>query len=67
MGTDTAMMWQALMMFANPYKVGTGHLLMGHWSEPDFKTACGHFALTQADRLLALDKDRVALIRLGVW
>ena len=38
--TEAAMMWQALIIHANPYKCGMGHLLMGRWSDPKFKAAC---------------------------
>lgn len=67
MGTDAAMMWQALMLYANPYKSGLGHLIMAGFTDPDFKSACDQFALDMVDRLPALDKDRIALSRMGAW
>ena len=66
-GTDAGMMWQALMLYANPYKSGLGHLIMGGFNDPDFKTDCDKFAANMAGELPALDRDRKALSRLGAW
>jgi len=60
MGTDGAIMWNAIMLYANPYKVGMTHLLCGAVCEPEFKQMCDDFARD-------MDRDRVALENLGVW
>lgn len=67
MGTDGAVMWQALMTYANPYKIGIGHLLWGSVSDPEFKSACDSYAREKGLVLRHLDRDRVALERLGAW
>ena len=67
MGTDGAIMWTALMMYANPYKVGMVQALVGGVSDPDFKAECDEFAAERASVLKRLDRDRVALDKMGVW
>jgi len=67
MGTDGAIMWQALMMHANPYKVGIGHMIYATHMDSEFYKACESFAQERASVLPRLDRDRVALERLGAW
>ena len=68
MGTDGAIMWQALMMHANPYKVSIFAVVMASAGRSDpFYQACVEFAQERASVLPRLDRDRVALERLGVW
>lgn len=67
MGTDGAIMWQALMMHANPYKLGMAHILHGAFTDPEFVEVCRVFAKERSNVLARLDRDRVALERLGVW
>jgi hypothetical protein len=67
MGTDAGIMWQALMLYANPYKSGIGHLLGAVFLDPEFKTACDQFALNLSDQLPAADRDRRLLSILGAW
>lgn len=67
MGTDGAIMWQALMMHANPYKLSSAHILHGALADPEFVDACNAFAKERSNVLARLDRDRVALERLGVW
>ena len=70
MGTDAAVAWQALMMEANPYKTGMGHILL----MPDGPRAIWNEVANWIDAQKAsgvdfrgLDRDRVALEHLGVW
>lgn len=67
LGTDGAVMWTALMMYANPHKVGMVHAIVGGMHDPDFKDACDRFAQERAEVLRHFDRDRVALERMGVW
>ena len=65
MGTDAAAAWQALMGYANPYKIGMGHIMFFS----DRQRAIYHAiddALAGHD-LRGLDRDRVALESLGAW
>jgi hypothetical protein len=66
-GTDAAAAWQALMSFANPYKVGFGHLFFMR----DEQKAIYEFIREQVKQLhidcRGLDRDRKALETLGVW
>jgi hypothetical protein len=65
MGTDGAIMWQALQMLANPYKVSIMQLLFLTPEQREFRAACDKFAAERPARYL--DRDRVALESLGVW
>ena len=67
MGTDGAIMWTALMMYANPFKVGMIHSIMGGVCDPTFKAECEQFAKERESVLKHFDRDRVALDKLGVW
>ena len=67
MGTDAAIMWQACMMHANPWKVSIFQTVMAGHGDESFYGACMEFADARRDVLTILDRDRVALERLGVW
>lgn len=67
MGTDGAIMWQALMYYANPWKVSVFGLVFSSMADDSFKDACFAFAHARRDTVTMLDRDRVALERLGVW
>lgn len=64
MGTDAAIAWQALILVANPYKAGIGHLMLCR--DHDFLAECQAFADTLRG-VETLDRDRRALTRLGAW
>jgi len=65
MGTDGAAAWQALMGYANPYKIGMGHLMFFSDRQRAIYRAIDD-ALAGHD-LRGLDRDRVALEALGAW
>lgn len=65
LGTDGAIMWQALQMHANPYKVSIFQLIFLTPEQKAFREACDAFAAERATH--HLDRDRVALESLGVW
>jgi hypothetical protein len=67
MGTDSAVMWQACMYYANPYKVSLFSLVFHGMADDSFKDACFAFAAERASVLPNLDRDRVALTKLGAW
>lgn len=67
MGTDGAVMWQACMMYANPWKVSIFQMIMASHGEDSFVKACSDFAHARRDVLTILDRDRVSLTKLGVW
>ena len=67
MGTDGAVMWNALAMYANPYKVGLGHIMYASMTDQEFYQACEQFAQDRAKIAKRLDRDRIALERLGAW
>ena len=67
MGTDGAVMWNALAMYANPYKVGLGHIMYASMTDQEFYHACEQFAQDRAKIAKRLDRDRIALERLGAW
>lgn len=66
-GTDGAIMWQACMIYANPYKSSLFSAMFGHLKDPDFFQACKAFAESRANVLRHLDRDRVALTKWGAW
>jgi hypothetical protein len=66
-GTDAAIMWTQMMLYANPYKVGMMHAIMGAHSDPEFTEACSAFAKERSSVAKYMDRDRVALESLGVW
>ena len=67
MGTYGAIMWQACMYYANPWKVSVFGLVFSGMADDSFKDACFAFAHARRDVLTILDRDRVALERLGAW
>lgn len=67
MGTDGAVMWQALMLHANPYKVSIHQMMFASHGDSDFHEACMAFAEELASVLPLLDRDRFALERMGAW
>ena len=66
-GTDAALMWQALMVHANPYKASVFSAMFAAWTDAEFFEACRNFAAEKAAVLRHLDRERAALTRLGVW
>ena len=64
MGTDAAIAWQALILVANPFKAGIGHLMLCH--DRDFLAQCQAYVDTLRG-VKTLDRDRRALTRIGVW
>lgn len=67
MGTDAAVMWQALMLYANPYKASIFQMVWASHGDTEFYDACAAFAAERASVLPNLDRDRVALTKLGAW
>jgi hypothetical protein len=68
MGTDAAVMWQACMVHANPWKVSIFQVVMaGAGRSGPFYKACMDWADKRKEMLPSLDRDRVALTKLGVW
>lgn len=68
MGTDAAVMWQACMMHANPYKVSIFQIaLCGAGADHAFFQACMEFADSRKNVLPHMDRDRVALTKMGAW
>jgi hypothetical protein len=65
MGTDAAAAWQAMMAYANPYKIGFYHIATFSQRQSAIYRAIDD-ALKGRD-LRAFDRDRVALELLGVW
>jgi hypothetical protein len=65
MGTDAAAAWQALMRYANPYKIGMGHIMFFTDRQSAIYRAIDD-ALKETD-VRGLDRDRVALEIMGVW
>lgn len=67
MGTDAAVMWQALVLYANPYKASIFQMAMASHGDSEFYEACQQYAWLHADILPSLDRDRVALTKMGAW
>jgi hypothetical protein len=65
MGTDASAAWQALIGYANPYKMSFGQIMLFTDRQRAIYRAIDD-ALTGSD-LHGLDRDRVALERLGAW
>ena len=64
MGTDSALAWQALILVANPFKAGMGHLMLCR--DHDFLAECQAYVDTLRG-VETLDRDRRALTRMGAW
>jgi hypothetical protein len=65
--TPEAAAWQAIMTFANPYKIGLGHLMF-----MDDENLQIYNYITEVIKVTGLDvrdfdRDRKALDSLGVW
>ena len=67
MGTDAAIVWQACMLQANPYKVGIAATMIGAWEDPEFKAYVDQWVNENRATIARLDRDRNALESLGVW
>jgi hypothetical protein len=67
MGTDGAIMWQAVQMNANPYKVSIMQIALLDSAAQAFYCECQQWADERKAIAPMLDRDRVALERLGVW
>ena len=65
MGTDGAAAWQALMCYANPYKMSIGQIMLFTDRQRAIYRAIDD-SLTGHD-LRGLDRDRIALEKLGAW
>jgi hypothetical protein len=65
MGTDAAAAWQALMGYANPYKMSIGQIMFFNDRQRAIYRAIDD-ALAGHD-VRGLDRDRIALERLGAW
>tara|TARA_R110000744_G_scaffold69926_4_gene141724 strand:- start:408 stop:884 length:477 start_codon:yes stop_codon:yes gene_type:complete len=64
-GTDAAAAWQALMSYANPFKIGFGHIMFFNERQSAIYNQIDK-ALKNVD-LRGLDYDRVKLEALGAW
>jgi hypothetical protein len=67
MGTDGAIMWQAIQLNANPYKVSIWQIAMLSREQSEFYALCQAWADARKAIAPMLDRDRVALERLGAW
>lgn len=67
MGTDAAIMWQAMQMNANPYKVSIMQIAILDKEQSAFYGLCQVWADERKTIAPMLDRDRVALDKLGVW
>ena len=64
-GSDAAAAWQALMGYANPHKLGMGHIIFFTDRQRAIYRAIDDALKGQDVR--ALDRDRVALELIGAW
>ena len=67
MGTDAAIMWQAVQMNANPYKVSIMQIALLNQEQSAFYGLCQAWADERKAIAHMLDRDRVALDKLGAW
>ena len=67
MGSDAAIMWQAMQLNANPYKVSIMQIALLNKEQAAFYSLCQAWADERKAIAPMLDRDRVALERLGVW
>ena len=63
--TDAAAAWQAIMGYANPYKLGLGVIMFFNPRQSEIYRAIDD-SLDGRD-MRALDRDRVALEIMGAW
>ncbi len=66
-GSDAAIVWQACMLEANPYKVGIMSTVFGAMTDPVFKAHVDQWVSENRAIIARLDRDRNALESLGVW
>ena len=67
MGSDAAIMWQAMQVNANPYKVSIMQIALLNKDQSEFYSQCQAWADERKAIAPMLDRDRVALDRLGAW
>ena len=67
MGSDAAIMWQAIQMNANPYKVSIMQIALLSREQSEFYSHCQAWADERKAIAPMLDRDRVALDRMGAW
>ena len=67
MGTPEAAVWQAIVSFANPFKIGMAHMMfMSHENRELYNHITKIIEISGLD-VRSLDRDRKALDSLGVW
>ncbi len=66
-GSDEAAAWQAMMRFANPYKVGMCHLFFMPLEQKAIYEYLCKVIKEKAIDVRGLDRDRAILEDLGVW
>ena len=67
MGSDAAIMWQAMQMNANPYKVSIMQVALLSKEQAEFYNQCQAWADERKAIAPMLDRDRLALERMGAW
>ena len=67
MDTPEAAAWQAMMAFANPYKLGIAHMLFMGEDNRAIYDEVSAWCESLPSIHKALDRDRMALEKLGVW
>lgn len=68
MNTDAAAAWQGAMLVVNPYKVSVGRLMfMSQEQRSLMNEVTAWFERIPRDHMLASDRDRKILSKLGVW
>lgn len=65
--SDGAAAWQAIMGHANPYKMGIGTIMFFSERQHAIYDAIDKSIQGRAMDVRCLDRDRVALERLGAW
>lgn len=67
MDTPEAAAWQAMMAFANPYKLGIGHMLFMNEENRAIYDEVSAWCESVPSIHKGLDRDRMALESLEVW
>lgn len=67
MGTFEASAWQAIILHANPFKVGFGHLIFFSAEQREIYDYIDNKIKTENISVSGLDRDRKALEAFGVW
>ena len=68
MGTDAAIYWQAVVAVVNPYKMGIMHLMFMTPEQSEFYDVCVKKVEGERKSVrIAMDRDREALEKMGVW